>query len=125
MKIYLLLLVASLCIAGCDNANYVPPAKQFTVQMPQRTLQVSVVVIDECEYLHGTFDRSAFLTHKGNCKYCAERADPGLTLREVEDTPEAAGERVRNMLHSLSAGTVLTEAMVKGIQDAIKEGEKK
>lgn len=37
----------------------------------------TVVVIDSCEYIIGT-DNSAynggfFLTHKGNCKFCAER----------------------------------------------------
>jgi hypothetical protein len=30
----------------------------------------SVIVIDSCEYLHGSYDR---MTHKGNCKFCEVR----------------------------------------------------
>lgn len=36
-----------------------------------------VVVIDSCEYLIGRgnygYDGYGYLSHKGNCKYCAER----------------------------------------------------
>jgi hypothetical protein len=38
--------------------------------------EITIQVIDECEYLvlNGYNNREAVITHKGNCKYCAERA---------------------------------------------------
>ncbi len=32
-----------------------------------------VIEIDGCEYLIGTHGYGGFMTHKGNCKFCAER----------------------------------------------------
>lgn len=41
------------------------------------TVNLRVVVIDSCEYLVGNtssgYEGYGYLTHKGNCKYCAER----------------------------------------------------
>ena len=41
------------------------------------TVNLRVVVIDSCEYLVGNTSSGyagyGYLTHKGNCKYCAER----------------------------------------------------
>lgn len=34
----------------------------------------SIVVIDDCEYLIGHHGDGRFLSHKGNCTFCAERA---------------------------------------------------
>lgn len=40
-------------------------------------VNVRVVIIDSCEYLIGSKSMSyqgfGYLSHKGNCKYCAER----------------------------------------------------
>lgn len=40
-------------------------------------LSLRVVVIDSCEYLigryHAGYNGYGYLSHKGNCKYCAER----------------------------------------------------
>ena len=35
--------------------------------------QFTVITIDGCEYLLANYDRSRMITHKGNCKFCAER----------------------------------------------------
>ena len=43
----------------------------------EQITNLRVVVIDSCEYLIGHFrngyDGYGYLSHKGNCKYCAER----------------------------------------------------
>jgi hypothetical protein len=36
-------------------------------------MTVYTVEIDSCEYLVGMYDRSRYMTHKGNCKFCYER----------------------------------------------------
>lgn len=33
-----------------------------------------VIVIDSCEYIYYDGYRKGYITHKGNCKYCAKRA---------------------------------------------------
>jgi hypothetical protein len=35
--------------------------------------QFTVIAVDSCEYLFSQYDRSASVTHKGNCKFCIER----------------------------------------------------
>jgi predicted small secreted protein len=42
---------------------------------PEQTYEIKV--IDSCEYIYVScrpFDRTFSLTHKGNCKFCAERS---------------------------------------------------
>lgn len=36
--------------------------------------EFTVIIIDSCEYLSANYDRSRMITHKGNCKFCAERS---------------------------------------------------
>lgn len=36
--------------------------------------EFTVITIDSCEYLLAGYDRSRMITHKGNCKFCAERS---------------------------------------------------
>jgi NADH:ubiquinone oxidoreductase subunit F (NADH-binding) len=33
-----------------------------------------ITVIDNCEYIVTSYDRSRSLTHKGNCKFCLARS---------------------------------------------------
>jgi NADH:ubiquinone oxidoreductase subunit F (NADH-binding) len=33
-----------------------------------------ITVIDNCEYIVSSYDRSRSLTHKGNCKFCLARS---------------------------------------------------
>ena len=62
-----LLLLTSLIIIGCDKQN---SDGTYTVS-PDR---YKTYIIDSCEY-YGSIEygNSSFLTHKGSCKYCAER----------------------------------------------------
>lgn len=64
MKKLVLITLLAVVLTGCDcNPN-------LEVQnLPQG--QHNLVIYDSCEYLQNTWDRS--ITHKGNCKYCAER----------------------------------------------------
>lgn len=61
MKKLILLLTLVFVMCGCN--------KHIKNTFRVGTTNYDVVVIDDCEYLKAGF---AF-THKGNCKYCAER----------------------------------------------------
>jgi len=53
------------------NSNY---QSSDSVIAPDVT-RLSVVVYDSCEYIQCyTYAGNYVITHKGNCKYCAERA---------------------------------------------------
>lgn len=77
---YVLLVAVIFC--GCQqnhDTRVVSNAKSFDVVWTndignQYEEQFTVVEIDSCEYLTGQYDRSRFVTHKGNCKFCAERS---------------------------------------------------
>jgi hypothetical protein len=59
----LLLLALAIIMAVCkdeEGRNYATDERGYTYE---------VSVIDSCEYYHGTY----MLTHKGNCRFCAER----------------------------------------------------
>jgi len=58
-------LFAALCCTSCVNHK------------PSKEKEFKTVVIDSCEYLYSYegVDEGALFTHKGNCKYCAERAN--------------------------------------------------
>ena len=55
-----------------ENTNDVYKVKVASTGCEQIT-NLRVVVIDSCEYLIGRFRGYGYLSHKGNCKYCAER----------------------------------------------------
>jgi len=40
--------------------------------------KIKIIEIDSCEYLWGEWGGGTVLAHKGNCKYCAERARRSL-----------------------------------------------
>ena len=33
-----------------------------------------VIVVDSCEYLYRNIGHSGYMAHKGNCRFCAQRA---------------------------------------------------
>ena len=57
-----------------DDVYYVPVIHKSN---EKDAVNLRVVVIDSCEYLIGNTSCAdkgyGYLTHKGNCKYCAER----------------------------------------------------
>ena len=58
--LYTLLVAFLFC--GCTKAKE-EIAKEF-----------EIMEIDSCEYVVNYFDMNYFFAHKGNCKYCTERA---------------------------------------------------
>jgi hypothetical protein len=67
---YALLVVVIFC--GCESTSY---DKQPTIYSNGEMSDLKIYVIDSCEYvgkLRGY--QSDVLTHKGNCKFCAERS---------------------------------------------------
>lgn len=87
-KAFFMLLV--MCCFSCSNGetnyettspviektNNIIGVKIATIQVLENaTRDVYVYVIDSCEYVgYIKAYRSDFLTHKGNCKYCAKRS---------------------------------------------------
>jgi hypothetical protein len=75
-------LLAAIVFFGCEE-----PSKQKENVISAKKIDIhwidengysdeenfTVVTIDSCEYLLAVYDRSRMITHKGNCKFCAER----------------------------------------------------
>lgn len=82
-KILLLVITAVIIFAGCDK-NEGLLGSHNSVNPDGLIKDYKVIVIDSCEYI--MYDASigysgyGFLTHKGNCKFCAERRKKELEL---------------------------------------------
>lgn len=79
-KILVLLSILSVMISCSERPDtnvYHDVKKTNDVYRVYDDLNVRVVVIDSCEYLIGSISEPyagyGYLSHKGNCKYCAER----------------------------------------------------
>ena len=83
MKKFLVLLSFFFVIVSCgkqqpDTNVYHKVEKTNDVYRVYDDLNIRVVIIDSCEYLigsrqYGAYQGYGYLSHKGNCKYCAER----------------------------------------------------
>jgi hypothetical protein len=63
--------LVAVIFCGCESTSY---DKQPTIYSNGEMSDLKIYVIDSCEYvgkLRGY--QSDVLTHKGNCKFCAER----------------------------------------------------
>jgi hypothetical protein len=75
------ILVALFAMISCseqpDTNVYHKVEKTNDVYRVYDDLNVRVVIIDSCEYLIGSISTGyggyGYFSHKGNCKYCAER----------------------------------------------------
>lgn len=63
---YVLLVAVIFC--GCETT-----VKKTDMEEQYNGFPVQIVVIDSCEYIYVNVDIRS-LTHKGNCKFCAERS---------------------------------------------------
>ena len=81
MKKILILVTILFAMISCseqpDTNIYHKVEKTNDVYRVYDDLNVRVVIIDSCEYLVGSrnvgYQGYGYLSHKGNCKYCAER----------------------------------------------------
>lgn len=81
MKKILILIVVLCAMCSCcgqpDTNVYHEVEKTNDVYEVRRGLKLRVVVIDSCEYIIGSeyapSQGYGYMSHKGNCKYCAER----------------------------------------------------
>lgn len=57
-------LLVSVIFYGCVDHN------------PKKESEFKIIVVDSCEYIYSYegVDEGALFTHKGNCKFCAERS---------------------------------------------------
>lgn len=82
MKKIFILLVFAISLIACSleskpDTNVYHEAERTNDVYIVNGLRLRTVVIDSCEYLIGSrYEPSVgygYLSHKGNCKYCAER----------------------------------------------------
>ena len=81
MKKFFILIVVLFAMISCseqpDTNIYHGAERTNDVYKVNRELRLRTVVIDSCEYLIGStstgYGGYGYLSHKGNCKYCAER----------------------------------------------------
>lgn len=81
MKKFFILVVVLSAMISCseqlDTNVYHKVEKTNDVYRVYDDLNVRVVIIDSCEYLVGSrsigYQGYGYMSHKGNCKYCAER----------------------------------------------------
>lgn len=60
-----------IAMIGCSDEDL--GIARDNVPIPTSATMIKVVVIDSCEYLIWTSDLQSYSSHKGNCKYCAQR----------------------------------------------------
>ena len=66
-------LLAVVFLCGCNEVNTPKKNSGFVVRAGSNPL--TIVEVDSCEYLLGEWGNATVLTHKGNCKFCAERSE--------------------------------------------------
>ena len=70
---YVLLVAVIFC--GCDDMNRAEErSKVFKTAVEVNGYQISIIEFDSCQYLISGVGYSQMMTHKGNCKFCAERS---------------------------------------------------
>ena len=105
-KIFILsILFAMVSCSEQPNTNVYHEAKRtddvykVVLSTNSNTVDLHVVVIDSCEYLIGSGRESyagyGYLSHKGNCKYCAERRK--RELQNVNKSHKSNG-KMKNQL---------------------------
>lgn len=81
-KIILLLAVATLMMAGCEQ-------QEAKSEQERVGYEYSVIVVDGCEYIEKTDafmtganmgTKAGYVAHKGNCRFCAERRKQEMEL---------------------------------------------
>ena len=72
---YVLLVAVIFC--GCEPINNEQQKKVEATELNDYSVSnqgVQILTIDSCEYVWCKNGYGAGLTHKGNCKFCAERS---------------------------------------------------
>jgi hypothetical protein len=70
---YVLLVAVIFC--GCDEIDRAEErSKIFKTAVEVNGYQISIIEFDSCQYLISGVGYSQMMTHKGNCKFCAERS---------------------------------------------------
>lgn len=65
-----LMLLIAFVITGCETKNAETRSTDITIN----GADITIYIIDSCEYIGYIHKSNAdYLTHKGNCKYCAQR----------------------------------------------------
>jgi hypothetical protein len=72
MKKILFILLISLF--GCVNTTPNVKRVQTEFKIMEFYGPLYIVEVDKCEYLFGEWGNATVFTHKGNCKFCAERS---------------------------------------------------
>jgi len=56
-----------------DHSVYQSVNNKVTMEVVEG-MQVSIYTIDSCEYIGYIFGKTSWASHRGRCKFCAERS---------------------------------------------------
>jgi hypothetical protein len=87
-RLFFYALLVAVIFCGCGTDGKTPEQREvketkaykseiINFSNYQNNVKVNTVVIDSCEYLYAWFgmgNGGGSFTHKGNCKFCAERS---------------------------------------------------
>jgi hypothetical protein len=66
--------ICAYVLVSCNQTKETPKKDNvIEIVVDDTPLKISVIEYDGCEYIIYYEGTKAFMTHKGNCKYCAER----------------------------------------------------
>jgi hypothetical protein len=68
-SIFFYVFIVAVIFCGCNDNHQRTKEERGTDGRNYQT-----IIIDSCEYLIGQNGHAGFMSHKGNCKFCAERS---------------------------------------------------
>lgn len=63
----LLLICIVLAMYSCAEPNVPSQETNYVISVSEKR-ELEIIVVDNCEYLYGSWGPGSVLTHKGNCK---------------------------------------------------------
>lgn len=68
IRYFLYALLVAVIFCGCETRD-----RKYNLK--GQFIDYKVIVVDSCEYIfYETFNSNGEITHKGNCRFCAERS---------------------------------------------------
>ena len=71
-------MLVAVVFSGCTDPEETNSSERFDnrrfINYVAYGKKIQVVEIDSCEYLYSYNFNATWMTHKGNCKFCAERS---------------------------------------------------
>ena len=74
LKVFISVILIAIVFCGCDDMKRAEErAKIYDTAEEVNGYRISIIEFDSCQYLISGVGSTQMMTHKGNCKFCAER----------------------------------------------------